>query len=82
MCHISTIYIYKADKKHILANFKNYSNGIFGNHLSGNGCQKVKFCGIKEVWNKLKNGRFLSKKSKFVKSHFKIGTKKIPKMSR
>ena len=62
------------------ANFGNYSKGIFGNHLTDNGCQNSKFCDIVEIWKKLKNSNFFHKI--FVKSHFKIGTMKMPKMTR
>ena len=41
--YISQIFtIYMADKKLFVANFGNYSKGIFGNHLTANGCQNVK----------------------------------------
>ena len=64
--------IYKAGK------FGNYSKGIFGNHLTPNVCQNAKFCDRVEIWKKLKNGGFLRKI--FVRSPFKAGTMKIPKM--
>ena len=62
-------------------NFGNYSKDIFGNHLTANGCQNAKFCDIVEIWKKLKNDTFFIFNS-FVKSHFTIGSMKIPKMTR
>ena len=50
----------KQTKKHLFGNFGNYSNGIFCNHLTANGCQNAKFCDIVEIWKKLKNGSFFS----------------------
>ena len=32
----------------------------FGNHLTSNACQNVKFCEILKIWKKLKNGSFFS----------------------
>ena len=31
-------------------NFGNYSKGIFGNHVTANGCQNMIFCEILETW--------------------------------
>ena len=64
--------------KYFFENFGNYSKGIFGNHLAANGWQNAKFCDIVEIWKKLKDGSFFHKI--FVRSYFKIGTMKIPKM--
>ena len=57
----------------------NSSKGILGNRLTANDCQNAKFCDIVETWKILKNGTFLKK---IVKSHFKIGTMKIPEITR
>ena len=42
----------------------------FGNCLTANGCQNVKFCDMLIMWKKLKNGKFFYKI--FVKSSFKM----------
>ena len=59
--------------------------GIFGNHLTANGCQNVKLCNIVEIWSlkkfkNLKYGSFFHKI--FVKSQFKTGMMKTLKMMR
>ena len=48
------------NQKKFFCNFGNYLKGIFGNHLSVNVCQNVKFCDIVKIWRMLI----------FVKSHF------------
>ena len=49
-----------SQKNFFFVNFGNYSKGIFGNHLTVNGCQNVNFCNIVKTWKKLKNGSFFS----------------------
>ena len=70
----------KQTEKAFFANFGNYSKTTFGNHLTANGYQNVIFCDRAESWKKLGNGSFFH--HIFVKSHFKTGTMKIPKMRR
>ena len=64
-------------KKNFFANYGYYSKD---RHFTANDYQNVTFFDIVEIWKKLKNGRFFHKI--FSKSHFKIRTKKIPKMTR
>ena len=79
--YIYSLHILGRQKKAVLfANFGNYSKGIFGNHLTANGCQNPKFCDIVEIRKKLKISSFFQ--IILVKSHFKIGSIKIPKMTR
>ena len=68
----------KQTKKTFFENFNNYLND---RHFTANGYQNVIFCKKVEIWKKLKNGKFFSKKF-FAKSHFNIGTMKIPKMTK
>ena len=56
--YIYSLNILTREKKNLFGNFRNHSKGIFGNHLTANGCQNINFCNTVKIWKKLKNGSF------------------------